>query len=160
MPIWSPPGALELPRGHPLLFFPEEMWSSDSNIFHQQVDMYMATSEVTAIQNLSASKQVRLRTQATGGQQAEPPSISQAALGATCGGAAGMISRAIIHPLDTLRVLQSVSSKVHSSEVVAHADSSAIERLKAATGHWLHTASRAVSDGRCSHIPHTHPKFL
>jgi len=59
-----------------------------------------------------------------------------------------MISRAITHPLDTLRVLQSVSSKVTSAEVAASAESSSLERFSAASGHFWQTATRAISDGR------------
>jgi hypothetical protein len=61
-----------------------------------------------------------------------------------------MISRAITHPLDTLRVLQSVSSHSPSAELVkgTQQEVPVIQRLSAATGHWLQTAARALSDGR------------
>lgn len=61
-----------------------------------------------------------------------------------------MISRAITHPLDTLRVLQSVSSHSPSAELVAGTQQEVpvLQRLSAATGHWVQTVSRAVSDGR------------
>ncbi|KAL1510830.1 hypothetical protein AB1Y20_007113 [Prymnesium parvum] len=116
-------GALELPSGHPLLLFPEELLGFD----------FYAVDDRAYVPQL---------------EQAPLPAYQQAVLGATCGGFAGMLSRSVIHPLDTLRVLQSVSSQVNSAEAIADAHLPAFERLAAASGHWWRTATRALADGR------------
>lgn len=61
-----------------------------------------------------------------------------------------MASRAVVHPLDTLRVLQSVSSSPASSTVVRESATEAplVQRLTAASGHFLSTAQKALGDGR------------
>ena len=82
-----------------------------------------------------------------------PLPVSQAvALGVSCGGVSGVISRAIVHPLDTLRVLQSVSSTSASAELVKDAAAAGevgvFQRLTAASEHYALTASRALRDAR------------
>lgn len=85
---------------------------------------------------------------------ASPPAFlatSQAVgLGLSCGGISGMLSRAVVHPFDTLRVLQSVSSTAKAAEVVAEssAEVGLLTRLSTASEHWMQTASRAATDGR------------
>ena len=77
--------------------------------------------------------------------------LSQAViLGLSCGGISGMLSRAVVHPFDTLRVLQSVSSSANAAEVVAEssAEVGIMTRLQTSIPHWMQTASRAVTDGR------------
>jgi len=75
---------------------------------------------------------------------------SNVMLGMACGGVSGVIARAVVHPLDTLRVLQSVSSTGPSAEILREgtAEVTVIQRLAAARSHWMETASRAVRDGR------------
>ena len=61
-----------------------------------------------------------------------------------------MVSRAVIHPLDTLRVLQSVSSPNPSAELLkgTQGEVPLLQRLSVASDHWMQTASRALGDGR------------
>jgi len=70
-------------------------------------------------------------------------------LGLSCGGVSGIMSRAVVHPFDTLRVLQSVSSTAAAAEVVAESSAQVgiMQRLSTASMHWKQTAQRAIKDG-------------
>ena len=84
-------------------------------------------------------------------QSRESLSLAQSlGLGFGCGGISGVVARAVVHPLDTLRVLQSVSSTDPSAEILREspAEVNRWQRLSAARSHWAATATRAVRDGR------------
>ena len=53
---------------------------------------------------------------------------SSIALGVACGGVSGALSRAVVHPIDTLRVLQSVSSLDTSAALLSASEESARPR--------------------------------
>lgn len=71
-------------------------------------------------------------------------------LGVSCGGFSGALSRAIVHPLDTLRVLQSVSSTSASAEIITESaiEVSVLQRLSAASEHYAQTGQRLLRDAR------------
>ena len=98
-PIYPPLGSLELPRGHPLVLGPDDVLAGPD------ADPAFMRAEEAGSADPVLNPYAALTTS------------QLAILGFTCGGGSGSVARSVVHPLDTLRVLQSVSSKVVSAEV-------------------------------------------
>ena len=137
-PIYPPLGTLELPRGHPLVLAPDDVLAApdDPAFLRAREDEFAALPPLVNQDALLSASQLT-------------------ALGFSCGGLAGSVSRAVVHPLDTLRVLQSVSSKVVSAEVRATPAAAAAKCWQAQGGHApLRAARRAHAAPRRAHTPH------
>ena len=83
----------------------------------------------------------------------QPPMVLQLALAFGSGGAAGLVARAVVHPLDTLRVLQTVSSPAPPSQLLKEVavegkpfGSALLQRLYAVSGNARVGVARALRD--------------
>ena len=153
-----------LPTGHPLLLPPvrppaqpptrtafEESMAVASDAAAAAFDAASATEAVPL--DAAAAAAIDAAAIAEVGQNAKParlPLLQAVGLGVGCGGISGVLSRAIVHPLDTLRVLQSVSSNEAAAQVIRESDAnvSMRQRLTAASEHYVQTAGRAWKDAR------------
>ena len=112
------PGAL--PGGHPLLLPPESLQPLPLH----SVRLGPAAAAVDAAASASSSSAAPSPTALVTEELAHSPAAAlslaqQLGLGFSCGGVSGMITRAVVHPIDTLRVLQSVSTSAASAEIIA-----------------------------------------
>jgi len=139
----------------------EEAWADDSAVEQRPAHpVFRKESELPSGHPLLAAGDLGLAGAAVGPRSIEVSSAAQLGtiltmrqqliLGFSCGGVAGMVSRAVVHPLDTLRVLQSVSSPNPSAELLkgTQGEVPLLQRLSVASDHWMQTASRALGDGR------------